>query len=135
MICPECETSVSSHAVACPKCGYPISANVKPATPPAQKEFVAGNPNHVSPKALHTAPASSISKPIKIIGWTILGCGALLAAFLSIGFSIRASRSPEQNRELDIIRTCRKIVENGQFPPGACTEMESTYSAKWGDRP
>ncbi|MBP8151355.1 MAG: zinc ribbon domain-containing protein [Xylophilus sp.] len=34
--CPECGREVSSHAPACPACGYPLQAkNPAPGTPPA----------------------------------------------------------------------------------------------------
>ena len=65
----------------------------------------------------------------------MLGIFVLLAAFLIFGYSIRASRSPEQNHDLDVIRACRKIVDNQQFPSGTCAQMESDYYSKWGERP
>ncbi len=131
--CPECGIPTSDQAVSCPGCGFPVAAKRPQERKPPQKAFLSDSPGYISPKGL--APISATSSVPKIIGWVFLATLALLAAFLSIGHSIRASRSPEQNQDLDVIRTCRKIVENRQFPIGACSQMESDYYSTWGERP
>lgn len=42
IICPECQKQISSHAAACPHCGYPLNSDLGAAAPlqePPQKKF------------------------------------------------------------------------------------------------
>lgn len=123
--CPDCRASVSNLAAACPACGFPIRRD------PAQQL----GQGHLQSKAGAQIDPSRGGGVLKFFGWAVLGCAILLIAFVSIGASIRASRSPEQNHDLDVVRTCRKIVASGQAPQGACSQMESEYTANWGEAP
>src|SRR5579859_7010035 len=50
MKCPECETDVSSAAVTCPKCGYPISNPSEPAAASTTVPSPQGRGNPVAAK-------------------------------------------------------------------------------------
>lgn len=63
---------------------------------------------------------------------------ALLVSFLLYGHSIRASRTPEQNADVDAIRGChkvRKAMANSPEWVDGCAQMERDYVTRWGEAP
>lgn len=99
--------------VKCKECGCDISATAK------------------------TCPKCGANR-VKSKAWVLLIPVGLLVFFFAFGSIKNASRSHEQNKNLDAIRYCVDQPEYKQgnaIAVGACTLMKSEYIKKWGSYP
>jgi hypothetical protein len=102
--CPECGAKVSDSAPACPKCGFPIAANIAktmataPSEPTEQPEVAAtaATPEATAPAAEPPLlPTERSAEPLRIAGRRIPIAALLFWGGITVGVVLRYAAGDE----------------------------------------